>query len=115
MDTAGGYGIAATRPGRGGQSVKVRPDMNVIVVTTGGGFDYDTELNQHLLGAVVDLEKPLPANPEGSSGADGDVGGAGGASTSGYSTSGPAPAGDGARNYRESGMGSSRMPPIWKA
>jgi CubicO group peptidase (beta-lactamase class C family) len=56
-----GYGAE----GRGGQAVKVEPSMNVIVVTTGGGFDYDTEIDQHLVGAVVDLETPLPANPEG--------------------------------------------------
>jgi hypothetical protein len=35
------------------------------VVTTGAGFDYDTEIDQHLVPAVIDLEKPLPANPAG--------------------------------------------------
>jgi len=57
----GGYGAS----GRGGQSIKVEPALKVVVVTTGGGFDYDTEIDQHLVGAVVDLEKPLTANPAG--------------------------------------------------
>ncbi|MBP1703993.1 MAG: 6-aminohexanoate-dimer hydrolase [Chloroflexi bacterium] len=57
----GGYGAS----GRGGQSVKVEPALNVVVVTTGAGFDYDTEIDRHLIGAVVDLEKPLAANPAG--------------------------------------------------
>ena len=56
-----GYGAE----GRGGQSVKVEPALNVIVVTTGGGFDYDTEIDQHLVGAVVDLENPLAEDPAG--------------------------------------------------
>lgn len=56
-----GYGAS----GRGGQSVKVEPGLNVIVVTTGGGFDYDSEVDQHLVASVVDLNKALPANPAG--------------------------------------------------
>jgi CubicO group peptidase (beta-lactamase class C family) len=56
-----GYGAS----GRGGQSIKVEPALNAIVVTSGGGFDYDTEVDQHLVAAVVDLENPLPANPAG--------------------------------------------------
>jgi hypothetical protein len=39
--------------------------MNVVVVTTGGGFDYETEVDPHLIPAVVDLTKPLPENPTG--------------------------------------------------
>ena len=57
----GGY----SAEGRGGQAVKVTPVLNAIVVTTGGGFDYDSEVNQHLIAAVVDTNKPLPANPAG--------------------------------------------------
>ena len=56
-----GYGAS----GRAGQSIKVEPAMNVVVVTTGGGFDYETEVDPHLIPAVVDLTKPLPENPTG--------------------------------------------------
>ncbi len=56
-----GYGAS----GRGGQSIKVEPAWSVIVVTTGGGFDFDTEVDPYLLAAVADLEKPLPVNPAG--------------------------------------------------
>jgi CubicO group peptidase (beta-lactamase class C family) len=57
----GGYGAE----GRGGQAVKVEPALNAIVVTTGGGFDYDAEVNPHLIAALIDTSKPLPANPSG--------------------------------------------------
>jgi hypothetical protein len=50
--------------GRGGQNIKVYPALNIIVVTTAGGFDYAT-LDPILEEAFVDPEKPLPANPEG--------------------------------------------------
>ena len=50
--------------GRGGQNIKVAPAMNVIVVTTGSGFEYD-EVAPYLIAAVIDLTKPLPANPVG--------------------------------------------------
>jgi CubicO group peptidase (beta-lactamase class C family) len=50
--------------GRGGQNIKVVPALNAIVVTTGGGFEYD-EIDPYLLAAIVDPSKPLPANPEG--------------------------------------------------
>lgn len=53
-----------TAAGRGGQYIKVVPSLNVIVVTTGGGFDYD-EIDPLLTATLVDPNKPLPANPAG--------------------------------------------------
>lgn len=50
--------------GRGDQNIKVAPAFNVIVVTTGGGFEYD-EISPYLTAAVIDPAKPLPANPVG--------------------------------------------------
>lgn len=62
MWTSDGGGFEAS--GRGGQAVKVAPPYNAIVVTTGGGFEYD-DIDSYLLKSVVDLENPLPANPDG--------------------------------------------------
>jgi CubicO group peptidase (beta-lactamase class C family) len=53
-----------TAIGRGGQRVIVVPGWNLIVATTGGGFDFD-EIDALLVAALVDMEKPLPPNPEG--------------------------------------------------
>ena len=50
--------------GRGGQNIKVYPALKMIVVTTGGGFDYST-LDPILETAFIDPENPLPANPDG--------------------------------------------------
>jgi CubicO group peptidase (beta-lactamase class C family) len=50
--------------GRGGQTIKVMPALNAIVVTTGSGFEYD-EISPYLIAAVVDPAKPLPGNPAG--------------------------------------------------
>ena len=50
--------------GRGGQHIFVVPSLNAMVVTTGGGFDYD-QIDRLLSPAVIDPSKPLPANPEG--------------------------------------------------
>lgn len=50
--------------GRGGQYIFVLPDWNMVVVTTGGGFKMD-EIGESLVASFVDMEKPLPANPEG--------------------------------------------------
>ncbi|MCZ7569739.1 MAG: serine hydrolase [Ardenticatenaceae bacterium] len=50
--------------GRGGQYTIVLPTMNLIVETTGGGFEGD-EIGPLLGPAVVDMQKPLPANPAG--------------------------------------------------
>ncbi len=50
--------------GRGGQYIFVLPQWDMIVVTTGGGFEMD-EIGEQLLASFSDFEKPLPANPEG--------------------------------------------------
>jgi CubicO group peptidase (beta-lactamase class C family) len=50
--------------GRGGQRILVVPAWNLIVVTTGGGFDFD-EIEPLLVETIVDLDKTLPANPAG--------------------------------------------------
>lgn len=57
----GGYEAS----GRGGQHIKVLPAYNILVVTTGGGFDYDAEVDRYLVGAVVDFEEAQTANPAG--------------------------------------------------
>ena len=50
--------------GSGGQRITIDPALNLVVVTTGGGFEFD-EVVPYLVAAFVDLKKPLPANPEG--------------------------------------------------
>jgi CubicO group peptidase (beta-lactamase class C family) len=50
--------------GRGGQYIFVLPQWNMIVVTTGGGFEMD-EIGEQILASISDFEEPLPANPEG--------------------------------------------------
>ncbi len=57
----GGYQAS----GRGGQAIKVVPGMEVVVATTAGWIDYDAEVDPYLVGAVVDLEHPLPPDPQG--------------------------------------------------
>jgi CubicO group peptidase (beta-lactamase class C family) len=68
-----GYGMWIGRPdeetsyfaadGRGGQKVLVIPALNLIVVTTGGGFDFD-EAVKYLVEAMGEGNS-LPANPAG--------------------------------------------------
>ena len=50
--------------GRSGQYIRVFPALDAIVVTTGGGFEWD-EITPLIASAIGDLENPLPANPEG--------------------------------------------------
>jgi CubicO group peptidase (beta-lactamase class C family) len=52
--------------GNGGQKVKVYPRLNMIIVTTGGGFEF-SEIQPYLVGAIPDLEHmyPLQPNPAG--------------------------------------------------
>jgi CubicO group peptidase (beta-lactamase class C family) len=55
---------ASHAQGRGGQNIYVLPEWDMIIVTTGGGFEMD-EIAELLLASFSDFEKPLPANPEG--------------------------------------------------
>jgi CubicO group peptidase (beta-lactamase class C family) len=76
IDTGGdddyGYGwwvstddpISYSALGRGGQRIIVVPAWNLIVVTTGGGFEID-EIEPLLIETIVDLDRTLPANPAG--------------------------------------------------
>jgi len=50
--------------GANGQRILVIPSMNLVLVTTGGGFELE-EVIPYMEAAIVDLQKPLPANPEG--------------------------------------------------
>jgi hypothetical protein len=50
--------------GRLGQYIIVLPEWDMILVTTGGGFDIE-QIGDSLLATFTDLENPLPANPEG--------------------------------------------------
>src|SRR3970282_731133 len=54
----------ASARGRGGQYVYVLPEWDMLVVTTGGGFEMD-EIGEEILDSFIDVEKPLPANPAG--------------------------------------------------
>jgi CubicO group peptidase (beta-lactamase class C family) len=51
--------------GRGGQNIRVLPELNVVVVTTGGGFEW-SDVAALLAPAMVDPSGPIPANPAGS-------------------------------------------------
>jgi CubicO group peptidase (beta-lactamase class C family) len=50
--------------GRGGQTVRVYPAYNAIVVATGSNLDYD-QVDRVLHASFLDPVKPLPANPAG--------------------------------------------------
>lgn len=50
--------------GRGGQRIHVIPDLNLILVTTGGGFNID-DVMPFLTPALINPGGPLPANPMG--------------------------------------------------
>jgi CubicO group peptidase (beta-lactamase class C family) len=50
--------------GRGGQYIRVVPFANVVIVVTGSNLEYN-EIEPYILAAVVDLESPLPPNPQG--------------------------------------------------
>ncbi len=53
--------------GRNGQTIKVYPEWNLIIVVTGHGMELG-EISPYLEPAFVDPENPLPANPEGVAG-----------------------------------------------
>ena len=50
--------------GTGGMRITVDPTLNLVLVTTGGGFNVD-DVIAYLVSAFVDLKQPLPANPGG--------------------------------------------------
>jgi hypothetical protein len=50
--------------GRGGEYIMIIPSANAVIVATASNMDYD-EVEPYILAAVVDLEGPLPPNPEG--------------------------------------------------
>jgi CubicO group peptidase (beta-lactamase class C family) len=50
--------------GSGGQRITVDPNLNLVLVTTGGGLNVD-DVIAYLVSAFVDLRKPLQANPSG--------------------------------------------------
>ncbi len=56
--------VGARANGRGGQNIYVLPKWDMVIVTTGGGFEMD-EIAELLVASFSDFEKPLPANPEG--------------------------------------------------
>lgn len=55
---------AFSAKGRGGQRIVVVPAWDLVIVTTGGGLDWD-QIEPLLTAAVGDMESPLPANPKG--------------------------------------------------
>lgn len=50
--------------GREGQRILVVPSLDVVIVTTGGGFEFD-DIEPYIGAAIGDLKRPLPANPDG--------------------------------------------------
>lgn len=50
--------------GRGGQYIRVLPQLNMVIVTTGGGFEWN-DITPFLVSALVDIAEPIPANPDG--------------------------------------------------
>ena len=65
VETAETGGLPSFRAdGRGGQYVVVVPVLNLIVVTTGGGFTLD-DITPLLLATFADASESLPANPAG--------------------------------------------------
>lgn len=55
--------------GRGGQYIRVVPQLNMVIVTTGGGFAWN-DITPFLVPALVDVTEPIPANPSGMEGLD---------------------------------------------
>jgi CubicO group peptidase (beta-lactamase class C family) len=51
--------------GRGGQFVTAFPSLNLIVATTGGGFEDKGDVTEYLGAAIGDSERALPSNPAG--------------------------------------------------
>lgn len=55
--------------GRGGQRIRVVPTRNTLIVATAADLDYD-EINDWLLPLLIDVDGPLPANPQGQAALD---------------------------------------------
>lgn len=53
--------------GRGGQYIRVVPQLNMVIVTTGGGFAWN-DITPFLVPALVDIAEPIPVNPSGMEG-----------------------------------------------
>jgi len=47
--------------GRGGQYIRVIPQLNLVIVTTGGGFQWN-EITPLLIPAMTNMAEPLPVN-----------------------------------------------------
>jgi hypothetical protein len=47
--------------GRGGQYIRVIPQLNMVIVTTGGGFEWN-EITPLLIPAMINMAEPIPAN-----------------------------------------------------
>lgn len=47
--------------GRGGQYIRVIPQLNMVIVTTGGGFQWN-EITPLLIPAMINMAEPLPVN-----------------------------------------------------
>lgn len=60
LDDPSSYGMR----GRGGQSMIVVPGWDLIIATTGGGFEFD-EIEPFLVAAIGDMENALPSNLQG--------------------------------------------------
>ena len=50
--------------GRGGQYLRIAPSLNLMVVAVGSGLEWD-QIEPLIVPALVNMEKPLPANPSG--------------------------------------------------
>ena len=50
--------------GRSGQYIRVIPQANAVIVTTGGGFEWN-QIMPYIANAVIDLGQSAPANPAG--------------------------------------------------
>jgi CubicO group peptidase (beta-lactamase class C family) len=50
--------------GRGGQYIRVLPQLNMVIVTTGGGFEWN-DITPLLVPAMVNPAEPISANPSG--------------------------------------------------
>jgi CubicO group peptidase (beta-lactamase class C family) len=57
-------GMSFFAVGNGGQWILANPALNIMIVTTGGGFTFD-DIVPYILAAIRDRKNPLPPNPAG--------------------------------------------------